>query len=300
MHRCVESGADDSAEYEFVVCSNLQSSRASVPSKVKVKSHGVNVANRDKELMEHFSLIPLQDLKPLEEFHMSCMDGRSDEKGFYTPGGDLGIFIHTLLVMHKGGEMPSEESVTNLLKQYIQSMPENRRFCHCTDQATLEHLRSRLKWVKFCGSLKIISTQDAIDLENIDISNRSKIKSLILSVPVLKREYTPRALIEVAVSKGCEITHKAPILVPRVQDKQYLIYTDHASNQRIRDVATALCKFAGNDKIVLDDLIYKIEKYTHVQIENFSKLVQQTRLCSILDEKGHALLQFYARVAMGF
>lgn len=62
-------------------------------------------------------------------------------------GGDLGIFVMSMLNQYDGLAIPDQEGTTSLLRQYIRQTPNRRAFYHATDAKAVDAIRKGLAWV---------------------------------------------------------------------------------------------------------------------------------------------------------
>ncbi|GBE59675.1 hypothetical protein BOVATA_011680 [Babesia ovata] len=278
------------------------------PSKVKVRTHGAHDPDEYKMLVDGMHLIPHEDFTSVHQHPLSAMDGRLKGKAFYAPGGDLGIFILAMLNMYENDGIPTQKTVTNMLREYIRQISNGRDFRHAVDEKSLESIRNALKW-------------ELIDLTNIDPPHQKAVKDAIsagaygnpflnflvrkfrsnpskktivvecinaffeivwdksdsiwerMVVQLLEGEHKPRALVELSVSKGCELARMAPLVTAKVEDMQLLIYTEFAANYRKREVATFIYNQQDTRKrtLPLDEVLQHLDKLTHTVTEEFGK-----------------------------
>ncbi|UKJ87839.2 hypothetical protein MACJ_000279 [Theileria orientalis] len=136
------------------------------PSKIKVRTHGVK-DQPDAEVIETFKYLPPKDFVYITEQHFSAMDGRSSHKSYYCPGGDLGMFVDVLLNMFETTDKLSESVITDMMKEYLKTLPDNTKFYHSTDQSSLDSMCKSLQW-------------EVMDLYNIDHTNQNKVKNILI------------------------------------------------------------------------------------------------------------------------
>lgn len=276
------------------------------PSKIKIRVHGPHDPGEYKLVRDAFRLLPHEDFRDVGKFPLASMDGRVSGKAYYAPGGDLGLFIMTMLNHYDGASIPDQETVTGLLRQYIRQLPEGRGFYHATDTNALETIRKGLQW-------------ELLDITNIEDEHREKVKELIalgahgdpfmkflanrfrnhpakkklvlfginaffeiiwnkedrlweqLILELLEGCSCPSAVVEVSVSKGCELARMVPQVPARVGDKQLLIYTELAGNQRKKEMATFLHRqhLDKQRNAPLDEVVQHLDKFVHTLMEEF-------------------------------
>lgn len=83
-----------------------------------------------------------------------------------------------------------------------------------------------------------------------------------LVLEVLEGETEPAAVVEISVSKGCQLARTVPQVHAKVGGKQLLIYTELAGDHRKREIATYL--FNQQDprqrKFQLDEVLQHLDK----------------------------------------
>ncbi|GFE53751.1 hypothetical protein protein, putative [Babesia ovis] len=278
------------------------------PSKVKIRAHGSHDAKEYKLLLAEMKLLPHEDFKSVSTLPLSAMDARVQGKSFYAPGGDLGIFTIAMLNIYEGKGIPTQQTVTNLLRQFVRQMPEGRQFRHATDDNAMETVRKALNW-------------EVMDLSNIDTQYQPKVKEAVadgamgdpffafilrkfnndpvkkkiivqcvhafleilwdksdaiweqMVIQLLQGESKPQALVELSVSKGCELARMAPQVETKTENMQLLVYTEFAANYRKKEVTTFLYNQMEPQKrtIPLDEILQHLDKLTHALIEGFGK-----------------------------
>ncbi|KAL8276016.1 hypothetical protein Esti_000132 [Eimeria stiedai] len=77
----------------------------------------------------------------VSETHFACLDDRISAPSLYTPGGDLGEFA---LALTACGTAPNDATILQILNAHVGSLPDARKFYHCTDDEALEHMESYL------------------------------------------------------------------------------------------------------------------------------------------------------------
>lgn len=87
---------------------------------------------------------------------LACIDDRVPTASVATPGGDLGEFILGLdtyidsLPQDDAESLASvtrrltDNTVRTFLQKYLESIPPNRAFIHCTDDRAIRHLEQQL------------------------------------------------------------------------------------------------------------------------------------------------------------
>ncbi|AFZ80240.1 hypothetical protein BEWA_030930 [Theileria equi strain WA] len=284
------------------------------PSKLKVRSHNVIPSDKYSVIYNIFKRIPLDDFVEIKDTHISSMDGRITKKSLFSPGGDLGLFIQTLFIMFNG-QASSEDMVTNLMRQYVQSMPPKSKFSHATDEDAISDICKALQW-------------DSIDLTNINSSYQLQVKELItkyygdrylqflsqvyrdnpeknstfkalghgaigliihsvnafynilwdkndqtwekMKLDILHGEFKPEFIVEISVSRGCELAEKSPIITPKVDNKQILVYTEYAANIKRKNIATFIYKSPDlkTRSHTFDEILLQLDRYGKYIVKN--------------------------------
>ncbi len=82
-----------------------------------------------------------------------CMDGRNQEIGLFTPGGDFGEFLLGLHV-YEGilGRKMEQDMVSKILEAYLGWMGQ-QRFYMCTDDEAIQHIEKELGFTMTMESL---------------------------------------------------------------------------------------------------------------------------------------------------
>ncbi|BAM38854.1 conserved hypothetical protein [Theileria orientalis strain Shintoku] len=268
------------------------------PSKIKVRTHGVK-EKADAEVIQAFKYLPPKDFVYIAEQHFSTMDGRSSHKSYYCPGGDLGMLVEVLLNMFETTEKLSESVITEMMKEYLKTLPENTKFYHSTDQSSVENMCKSLEW-------------EVIDLHNIDHTNQNKVKNILIQnigdyyikylyelyrndpvknriiiwtvwayfnilwdkseelneklfFEILHGNYNPQLLIEISISHGCEIYGIFPKVESRVGDRQFLVFSEYSANVRKNEVSRFVYKYFmdnlnHNFNLTLDQYAIQLNK----------------------------------------
>lgn len=88
---------------------------------------------------------PMVDIYPTM---LNCMDDRISEASLMTAGGDLGEFLLGVYVystfVQSSGVLLNEQTIKDLLSRYLAQTPSQRKFCHCTDDTSVQHLAKEL------------------------------------------------------------------------------------------------------------------------------------------------------------
>lgn len=277
------------------------------PSKIKVRTNGHSDLEEFKLIHNVFRLLPHEDFKNVAMFHIASMDGRVKGKNFYAPGGDLGLFTVSMLNHYSGGSIPNQEAVTSFLRQYVKQLPEGRAFYHATDSKAIDTIRTGLEW-EIIDITNIDKTYQKRVKELLNLGahgdpfmkflidkyhNYPEKKNLVLFcinaffevvwdkedsawenliLEILEGDISPSAVVEVSVSKGCQLSRMVP-QVPAAMDSkhQLLIYTEAAANQRKGEMATYLYKqhVQRDRNIPLDELVQHLDKLVHTLMEEF-------------------------------
>jgi len=77
--------------------------------------------------------------------YWSCIDGRSTDAIFGTPGGDAGEFLLGLSTFDKfGGDVSTHHKVKTIFESFLSTIPSERQFYMHTDMHAIEYIQSQL------------------------------------------------------------------------------------------------------------------------------------------------------------
>nr|CEL74781.1 TPA: hypothetical protein BN1205_025040 [Toxoplasma gondii VEG] len=164
------------------------------PSKVKIhQDHSSAIGLTAAEVRVNWGQPSDVTFGRVKENHFSCMDDRITEASLSTPGGDLGEFT---LALAASGIPYDEATVTSLLSNYLATIPSDRLFYHCTDEAAMSSFDRSLGVVSRTMALVLSNgrsgLQEGLDLSQPDPALQSDIKAALsqprnVTSPYLRR-----------------------------------------------------------------------------------------------------------------
>jgi len=254
------------------------------PAAVKIRQDHPGSGLSPSEIRETYAQ-PLDiSFGRISEIPFSCLDDRIMSSSLSTPGGDLGEFLLGLSVLESvspDNKKLDQDTVNDLLVRYLGTIPANRKFYHCTDDAAVSHMEKQLavegldltapaeqmrknvlsilsdpsnvgdshirlmlknpKWY-FVGDHLTPMVLKAFYSVMWDKSNPFREK---LKLDVLVGSPNPKAFIEVTTSTECEQAGMAPLLKPKIGDTSAVISQMTAVGARRRELAAFLASQKG-------------------------------------------------------
>ncbi|EDO06905.2 uncharacterized protein BBOV_IV005440 [Babesia bovis T2Bo] len=277
------------------------------PSKMKVRTHGNLDHEEYDSVLKEMRIIPHEDFRSVDEVSLSAMDPRVKGKAMYAPGGDLGLFTIAMMVVYESRGTPTQMTVTNLLKQFVRQLPANRQFRHATDEHAIELLKQAMNWEvidlhnvekqyqqKMKDAIADGAMGDPFFVYMMRKFNNDPTKKKIvvlcvhaflevlwdktdsiwerMVIQMLEGDAKPTSLVELSVSKGCELAKMAPLVKTQAGSIPLLIYTEFAANVRKREMAAFI--YSQQDPtyrtVAVDDLLSHVDKLTHTLMEGFA------------------------------
>ncbi|PHJ25687.1 membrane protein [Cystoisospora suis] len=264
------------------------------PSKVKIhQDHSSAIGLNAAEIRANWGQPADVTFARVKEHHFSCLDDRITEPTLCTPGGDLGEFTLALAV---SGVPYDEATATTILSNYVATLPPNRLFYHCTDEAALasfdrslgiegldlmqpdpslqadiktalaqprnigcSHFRNMVKnpsWYAPHLYLPLVAIRAFLNVA-WDRNNPSQKK---MYVDVLNGKSDPKAFVEVATTEDCEESGIAPLLAPKTRTSQALFSHLNAVNDRRRELANFFTQ-NGYSSLSAEEFRSRMDRY---------------------------------------
>nr|PIM03347.1 putative membrane protein [Toxoplasma gondii COUG] len=276
------------------------------PSKVKIhQDHSSAIGLTAAEVRVNWGQPSDVTFGRVKENHFSCMDDRITEASLSTPGGDLGEFT---LALAASGIPYDEATVTSLLSNYLATIPSDRLFYHCTDEAAMSsfdrslgvegldlsqpdpalqsdikaalsqprnigdsHFRNMVKnpsWYHVGRELPLVTMKAFLNVA-WDKTNPNSKK---VYLDVLNGRSDPKAFIEIASTQECELSGVAPLLPPKTRVTQALFSHLSAASDRRKEQAEFFIQ-SGYSSLSVEELRSRMDRYGAQWLETTGTLL---------------------------
>eukprot|EP00397_Hematodinium_sp_SG-2012_P040464 GEMP01044345.1.p1 GENE.GEMP01044345.1~~GEMP01044345.1.p1 ORF type:complete len:351 (+),score=80.69 GEMP01044345.1:117-1169(+) len=254
---------------------------------------------------------------------LTCIDDRVPTASLATPGGDLGEFIlgldtyvDSLPLTDDDGIAPVQHQLTDrmvriFLQKYLESIPNDRAFVHCTDDRAIRHLEQQVQFENLDLTAPPERLKESLLAHLTDAENQgdSHIRLLLkhpewyhvdpqlvpmvvrafynllwtrqaphVSLLILQGNSNPSAFLEISTNKKCEAVGMAPIIDPRsLSGRAAFVSHMTAATVRRSEIAEFFARIANAtphkmDKTSLKD---RMDRHGYMALDTTGKRIAE-------------------------